>query len=147
MSGVGQHHRDLSYPDEFADRTASPTLGEVAAVSARHHRSMVSRYDRPSGMSKGQAVGWVFAVSSLFWPRLFILLFWVFFDEMFKDAYSTWIVPFLGFFLLPWTTLAYASMWGLSSDRVSGLEWVVVGIALILDVWTYAGIRRLWSGS
>jgi hypothetical protein len=108
---------------------------------------MVSRYDRPSGMSKGRAAGWVLAVSSLFWPRLFILLFWIFDDQLFRDAFDSWVVPFLGLFLLPWTTLAYATMWGLSSDRVSGGEWVVVGFALLLDVWTYAGIRRLWSGS
>jgi len=98
-------------------------------------------------MSKGRAAGWVLAVSSLFWPRLFILLFWIFDDQLFRDAFSSWIIPFLGFFLLPWTTLAYAAMWGLSSDRVSGVEWVAVGVALLLDVWTYAGIRRLWSGA
>jgi len=108
---------------------------------------MVSRYDRPSGMSKGRAAGWVLAVSSLFWPRLFILLFWIFDYQLFSDAFDSWVVPFLGLFLRPWTTLAYATMWGLSSDRVSGAEWVVVAIALLLDVWTYAGIRRLWSGS
>jgi hypothetical protein len=71
-------------------------------------------------MSKGRAAGWVLAVSSLFWPRLFILLFWIFDDQLFSDAFDSWVVPFLGLFLLPWTTLAYATMWGLSSDRVSG---------------------------
>jgi hypothetical protein len=108
-------------------------------------RSMVSRYDQPEVMSKGRAAGWMFAVSSLFWPRLFILLFWIFFDELFQDAYDSWIVPVLGFFLLPWTTLAFAAMWGLSSDRVTGFEWIVVALALVIDVWTYAGIRRMWK--
>jgi hypothetical protein len=106
---------------------------------------MVSRYDRPEVMSNRRAAGWVLAVSSLFWPRLFLLLFWFFFDELLRDAYDTWIVPFLGFFLLPWTTLAYATMWGLSSDRVSGVEWIAVALALVVDVWTYAGIRRMWT--
>jgi hypothetical protein len=36
-------------------------------------------------------------------------------------------------------------MWGLGADRVSGLEWIGVAVGLLLDVWTYAGIRRLWS--
>jgi hypothetical protein len=106
---------------------------------------MVSRYDRPETMSKGRAAGWVLAVSSLFWPRLFILLFWIFDDELPRRAFDSWVVPVLGFFLLPWTTLAYATMWGLGSDRVSGLEWLVVVIAFVIDLWTYAGIRRLWS--
>jgi hypothetical protein len=108
---------------------------------------MVSRYDRSSGMSAGRAAGWVLAAFSMFWPRLFIVLFWIFDDQLLRRAFESWIVPFLGFFLLPWTTIAYASMWGVSSDRVSGLEWVAVAFAFLLDVWTYAGIRRLWSAS
>jgi hypothetical protein len=106
---------------------------------------MVSRYDQPKPMSKGRAAGWVLAVSSLFWPRLFLLLFWLFDDELPHRAFDSWVVPVLGFFVLPWTTLAYATMWGLGSDRVSGLEWVAVAIALLIDVWTYASIRRFWT--
>lgn len=108
-------------------------------------RAMVSRYDRPEVMSKGRAAAWVLAVSSLFWPRLFIVLFWIFDDELPRRAFDTSIVPIIGFFVLPWTTLAYATMWGLNSDRVSGVEWLVVVIALVIDVWTYAGIRRMWT--
>jgi hypothetical protein len=105
---------------------------------------MVTRYDRPPPVSKGRAAGWVLAASSLFWPRLFILLFWIFDDTLFRRAFDSWLVPFIGFLVVPWTTLAYATMWGLNSDRVSGVEWVGVAIGLLLDVWTYAGIRRLW---
>jgi hypothetical protein len=108
-------------------------------------RSMMSRYDRPPSISTGRAVGWFLAASSLFWPRLFILLFWIFDDQLFRRAFGPWIVPVLGFLVLPWTTLAYATMWGLWSDRVSGAEWIGVGIGLVLDIWTYAGIRRLWT--
>jgi hypothetical protein len=52
-------------------------------------------------------------------------------------------VPFLGFFLLPWTTLAYAAMWS-SSDRVSGFEWFIVILAFLIDLGSYAqsGRRR-----
>jgi hypothetical protein len=96
-------------------------------------------------MSKGRAAGWVLAVSSLFWPRLFIVLFWIFDDQLFRRAFDAWIVPVLGWLLLPWTTLAYATMWGLNSDKVSGIEWLGVAIGLGLDVWTYMGIRRLWT--
>jgi hypothetical protein len=106
---------------------------------------MVSRYDSPESMSMGRAVGWVLAAFSMFWPRLFIVLFWIFDDELPRRAFDSWVVPFLGFFLLPWTTIAYATMWGLGSDRVSGAEWIVVAIAFLLDVWTWAGLRRLWS--
>jgi hypothetical protein len=33
-------------------------------------------------------------------------------------------------------------MWGVSSDRVYGVEWLVVGVALIVDLVTWAAARR-----
>jgi hypothetical protein len=46
----------------------------------------------------------------------------------------------LGFFLLPWTTLAYAVMWS-SSNRVSGFEWFIVVLAFLFDLGSIAGGR------
>lgn len=103
---------------------------------------MASDYQRRE--TAPRAVAWILIVSSMFWPRLFLLLFWIFDDELPRRALDTSIVPFLVFVVLPWTTITYATMWGLSSDRVAGLEWVAVGIAFLLDVGTYAGIRRVW---
>jgi hypothetical protein len=34
-------------------------------------------------------------------------------------------------------------MWGLSSDRVAGVEWLAVTAALLVDVVTYRGWRSL----
>ncbi|MDX6589541.1 MAG: hypothetical protein QOI84_815 [Solirubrobacterales bacterium] len=50
-------------------------------------------------------------------------------------------MPLLGFFLLPWTTLAYAVMWS-SSDRVQGFEWFIVVLAFLADLASYAGRNR-----
>ena len=50
-------------------------------------------------------------------------------------------MPFLGFFLLPWTTLAYAVMWS-SSSRVSGFEWFIVILAFAIDIGSYASRDR-----
>ncbi len=50
-------------------------------------------------------------------------------------------MPLLGFFLLPWTTLAYAVMWA-SSNRVSGFEWFIVVLAFLIDLSAFAGGRR-----
>ncbi len=59
-------------------------------------------------------------------------------------------MPFLGFFLLPWTTLAYAVMWS-SSDRVYGFEWFIVVLAFLIDLGSYASrdrsAQRLTGGS
>jgi hypothetical protein len=73
-------------------------------------------------------------------PRL-ALLFIFLFSDLLSRAFDSWIVPLLGFFLLPWTTLAYAVMWS-SSDRVYGFEWFIVILAFLLDLGSYAGRRR-----
>jgi hypothetical protein len=88
--------------------------------------------------------GWFFFVSSLFWPRVCILTFWVFGQGWIGDAFAhRWAIPVAGFFLLPWTIMWYALMWGLSSDGVSGLEWVCVGVAFLIDVATWIEGRQL----
>jgi hypothetical protein len=47
-------------------------------------------------------------------------------------------VPFLGFFLLPWTTLAYAVMWSAGTRGVNGFEWFIVILAFAFDLGSYA---------
>ena len=59
-------------------------------------------------------------------------MLWLF-SDLLSRAFDSWIVPLLGFFLLPWTTLAYAVMWS-SSDRVSGFEWFIVILAFVIDL-------------
>jgi hypothetical protein len=86
------------------------------------------------------AVGLVILGALLFVPRLFILGFAIF-DREIGDAFATWLIPFVGFFLLPWTTVSYAAMWSISSDRVSGVEWAFVGLAFLLDVWAWLAFR------
>ena len=43
-------------------------------------------------------------------PRL-ALFFVAIFSDLLSRAFDSWFIPLLGFFLLPWTTLAYACMW------------------------------------
>ena len=76
-----------------------------------------------------------------FWPRLFILGF-VIFSRQIGDAFSSWIVWVIGFFILPWTTLIYAMMWGINSDKVAGAEWILVGVAFLVDLVAWSLLRR-----
>jgi hypothetical protein len=62
-----------------------------------------------------------------------------------SGAFDSWVVPLLGFFLLPWTTLAYAVMWD-SGHRVSGFEWFLVILAFVIDLSSYAGGDRVRRG-
>ena len=81
------------------------------------------------------------ALFALISPRLALFGVWLFSDILGR-AYDSTIVPILGFFLLPWTTLAYAVMWDAGSHRVSGLEWFIVGLAFLADLASYAGGSR-----
>jgi hypothetical protein len=89
----------------------------------------------------GRVVLWVVLLGVAFWPRLWIIGFWIFGRQL-GDAFSGWIVPALGFLLLPWTTLLYAFMWSVNSDGVHGWEWSLVVVAFLVDVWFWAAARR-----
>jgi hypothetical protein len=88
----------------------------------------------------GHAIGCLVALLALISPRLAIFVLWLF-SNVLDRAYDDWIVPVLGFFLLPWTTLAYAVMWS-SSDRVAGFEWFIVVLAFVIDLGAYASRGR-----
>jgi len=65
---------------------------------------------------------------------------WIFTDLL-SRSFDSWILPFLGFFLLPWTTLAYAVMWS-TSDGVTGFGWFIVILAFVIDLGSYASRDR-----
>jgi hypothetical protein len=110
------------------------------------HGPMLSADDRSEApLSMGTAMGWLFLASSLVWPRVVILAFWIFGSQL-GDAFRSWVVPALGFLLAPWTTMTYALMWGLSSDRVSGIEWLFVAIAVLFDIATWLSLGRVIRG-
>jgi len=88
----------------------------------------------------------VWLAASLFWPRLFILGFWIFSDEV-RRAFDGRALPLAGLLIAPWTTLAYLFTWGLSSDGVFGWEWSVIALGVLLDLWTWAEARRLRRSS
>ena len=73
-------------------------------------------------------------------PRLALVCVWIF-SNILSRSFDSWIVPLIGFFVLPWTTLAYAGMWSAGSNQVYGFEWFIVGIAFVVDVGSYAGSK------
>jgi hypothetical protein len=84
------------------------------------------------------------ALLALISPRLAIVALWLF-SNMLDRAYEGWLLPVLGFFLLPWTTLAYAVMWDAGSRTVDGFEWFIVILAFVADLASYAGGRSYQS--
>ena len=81
------------------------------------------------------------AVFAFISPRLAIIVV-ALFSDILSRAYDSWFLPLIGFFLLPWTTLAYAVMWDVGTHRVNGFEWFVVVLAFLVDLGSYAGGQR-----
>lgn len=78
-------------------------------------------------------------------PRLALFFVWIFTNDL-SRAFDTFWLPLLGFFLLPWTTLAYAVMWSTGTAGVHGFETFVVIFAFLADLASAAGSRRSAAG-
>jgi hypothetical protein len=56
-------------------------------------------------------------------------------------AFNSFWVPLVGFFFLPWTTLAWAVAYA-PVRGVTGFGWFVVIFAFVVDITTYTGGSR-----
>jgi hypothetical protein len=88
-------------------------------------------------------VGCLVALLALISPRLALIALWLF-GDLLGRAFDAWWLPVLGFFLLPWTTLAYAVMWSSSND-VTGFEWFIVVLGFLFDLGSYTRSRSYRS--
>ena len=89
-------------------------------------------------------MGCLLALVALVSARL-ALFFIAIFSNLLSRAFDSTLVPLIGFFVLPWTTLAYAVMWD-SHNRVYGFEWFIVGLAFLVDMGSYFGGDRARRG-
>ena len=72
------------------------------------------------------------AVMVLIGPRFAFVLWWIFGDRV-DQAFDSVLWPLLLLIFLPWTGLAYLIVWS-AVGGVSGWEWVVVAIGLVVDL-------------
>jgi hypothetical protein len=88
-------------------------------------------------------MGCLIVLFALFSPRLALIFVWIFSNTL-SHAFDSWIVPLLGFFLLPWTTLAFTAFWSWGSGHhVVGIEWFFVALAFLVDVGSLSQGGRL----
>ena len=80
-------------------------------------------------------------VLALISPRLALIVMWIAGDVL-SRAFDSWLLPLIGFFVLPWTTLAYAVMWDVGTHAVTGFEWFVVVLAFLGDLGALGGTAR-----
>ena len=86
-------------------------------------------------------MGCLIVLIGLFSPRLALFLIALFSNLLSRAFDHSWVVPLLGFFLLPWTTLIYALCYS-SANRVHGFEWFLVAVGVIFDLSSYGGGSR-----
>ena len=79
------------------------------------------------------------ALLALFFPRLILVLTWIFNPAFINNAYSTWVIPLLGLIFLPMTTLAYA--WAITFDGGAGSIGgvIVIVLAVLYDLGSGGG--------
>lgn len=78
----------------------------------------------------------LFAILALLGPRALIFFWWVLEPARWGATFQNGIVPLIGFLFLPWTTIAWVAVF---PGGVEGLDWLWVGIALVVDVASYGG--------
>jgi hypothetical protein len=54
-------------------------------------------------------------------------------------AFSTFIIPCLGFLILPFTTLMYVWLVQGVGQSIQGIDWLCLALAVVLDIATIAG--------
>jgi hypothetical protein len=84
------------------------------------------------------------ALASWISPRLGIVIAWIFFNDHTSATFTTFILPFIGFIFLPWTTLAYIICYAVPIG-VTGFGWVVVVLALLIDLGSYGSGQQARS--
>jgi hypothetical protein len=82
----------------------------------------------------------VLALLAFLGPRLVIFLLWLFTNYL-SRAFDGFLLPLLGFLLLPWTTIA----WAIAQNEFSGANGIgllVIVIGFLLDIGVLGGGAR-----
>lgn len=77
-------------------------------------------------------IGWAFA------PRLALVLMWLLTDRI-SSAFGSILLPLIGFFLLPWTTLIFVLT---SPGGIGTIDLILIVIAIVADLSSYGGGYR-----
>ena len=88
-------------------------------------------------------MGCLFVVFALATPRFVMILLWLFTDYL-SRAFGGWLLPLLGFFFLPTTTIAYAiarNGFATPGGGVSAGGILVMVIGVLVDLGLLGGTR------
>jgi hypothetical protein len=88
-------------------------------------------------------MGCLLVLFSLITPRFVLVFLWLFTDYL-AQAYGSWFWPFLGFFFLPATTIAYAIAQNdfRSNDSLSAGGVLIIVLGVVVDLGLLGGSAR-----
>jgi hypothetical protein len=69
-------------------------------------------------------------------PRIAGIAWYLTDSARWSAAFSNVLWPIAGLIFLPWTTMAWVFV---SGGGVSGLDWIVVALAFLLDIGAFGG--------
>ena len=69
-------------------------------------------------------------------PRVGILIYWLGWPTRWELAFDSFIVPFIGFLIAPWTTLAYLLV---APSGVRSFDYVILALAVMADLASLGG--------
>lgn len=69
-------------------------------------------------------------------PRGALIVYWIGWPARWELAFDTFIVPFIGFLLVPWLTLTYVLV---APNGVTGWDYLWLGLAGALDLFSMVG--------
>ena len=80
-------------------------------------------------------------ISSLFFlgPRAGLLIWWLVNPGRFNLVYNNLLLPVIGTIFLPVSTLTYTFIYKPAFGSLTGLDWLWMGIALMVDLSLYGG--------
>ena len=81
----------------------------------------------------------LFASLVLIGPRFAILVWWIIDQTRWDAAFDNFLVPFIGWLLVPWTTMMYVVVF---PGGVEGFDWIILGIGILADLasWMSGGV-------
>ena len=80
-----------------------------------------------------------------FFPRIALILIALFTTWITAAFNGEWLLPLLGWLLLPYTTLSYVLL-HLWLGEVTGFTWAFVVLAFLADLGSYGSSARARSG-
>lgn len=83
-------------------------------------------------------MGCCFGCVGVFFPRLALVVLWVL-TSLVDRAFAGVLLPLLGFFFLPYTTLAYVLVYSPARGGVTGFGWLLVVLAFLIDIGAVGG--------